>query len=166
MYSLLFFGCRHHIGPVFPRLLPLPSPVSSSPSSFPFICFFFYLVHLSQPFLSLDFFFFHSYFLSLLSALRKHTSLSAQNSLFLLLLSFSCSVPLSIHPTLNPLSTLPQPLPLSLVSRCCGLCRPSLSEMLSLLSVSLVRTKSSTAHGITKDNKEPQPKREAERSKN
>ena len=60
MYSLLFFGCWHHIGPVVPYLFTLPSSVSSSPSflsAFFLPCafvtaFFFHLIFLLSLLLS------------------------------------------------------------------------------------------------------------------
>lgn len=97
---------------------------------------------------------FFSPFLSSLSALSQHTSLRVSNpktaplsrSPHLIL----CSIPPSIH---HP-PTLSLSLSFSLVSPCCGLCLPSLSELLSLLSAPLARTKSSSAHGTTKDTRE------------
>lgn len=85
-----------------------------------------------------------------------------------------CSLLPSIHLFTSPHSlSLSLPLSLSLVYPCCGLSLPSLSELLSLLSAPLARTKSSSAHSTTKDTREikrkslsQKKKKEVERRKN
>lgn len=151
-----------------PRLHPSRAPIFLS------FCLLSYLLllHLSHALFRLIILF-SLLFCPSLSALSQHTSLSAQNSTPLsLLLSYFMFYP-SIHPSIHHPHhhSLGLFLSLSLVSLCCGLCLPSLSELLSLLSAPLARTKSSSAHGTTKDErnkrKEPQPKKkEAERRKN
>lgn len=95
-------------------------------------------------------FFTYLSFLSHLSSVSQHTVPKTTPYFFCYFVSFlSCHQ--SIHLSITTLSLF---LSLSLIFLCCGLCLPSLSELLSLLSAPLVRTKSSCAHGTTKDKRE------------
>lgn len=160
-----FFGWRCHIIPVVTPLLYPARTLLEPPSSFPFVCCLTSCCCIFSHALFQLIFLFSLLFCSSLSALSQHTSLSAQNGTPLsLLLSYFMFYP-SIHPSIHHPHhhSLALFLSLSLVSLCCGLCLPSLSELLSLLSAPLARTKSSSAHGTTKDErnkrKEPQPKK-------
>lgn len=163
-----FFGWQCHIIPV---VTPLLYPART-----------FLLLLLSDFFTSCccichtPFFFTYLPFHSSLSALSQHTSPCAQSSTSLFSCFILCSIPPSIHLSIYPSMYPPPPLllSLSLVSLRCGLWLPSLSELLSLLSAPLARTKSFSAHGTTKDTREikgkslsqKKKKKEAERRKN
>lgn len=138
-------------------IFSLPPSSDKCPDIF-FFCllFFFYLCCIQHtPFVQ-----FHLFLvLSLLCHMFTLLPQCPKQQPTLLTLVFFMFCP-SIHLSITPAEPLSQSLSLSLASLCCGLCLQSLSDLLSLLSAPLVRTKSSFAHGTTKDkgrNKRKEP---------
>lgn len=128
--------------------LPCPHP-SQSPISFVCLSTFFRCIRHTPLFYLSSFP--PSFFVLTLCLKPPHLSqcLHPQNST-----SLPSSLPMfypSILPSIHHPPQLSLSVSCSLVSLCCGLCLPSLSELLSLLSAPLARTKSSSAHGTTKD---------------
>lgn len=132
----------------------LPHPLINALISFPFVCFF-TSAAFSTHFVQFPLFLVLSLLCHMFTLLPQRTKQQPT----LLTLVFFMFYP-SIHLSITPAEPLSQSLSLSLASPCCGLCLQSLSDLLSLLSAPLVRTKSSSAHGTTKDkgrNKRKEP---------
>lgn len=155
---------------------------SSPRSSFPFVLFFASCRFIGHtPFFNLtpvSFFSFLAFCHKQATSQRDYIPPPKQHpSLFPLVVFYLLFLHPPIYPS-TPHTHFPPFISHSLVYPCCGLCLPSLSELLSLLSAPLARTKSSSAHSTTKDTrgmkgkelqlqkKENKTKKEAERWKN
>lgn len=127
---------------------------SSPRSSFPFVLFFASCRFIGHtPFFNLTpvSFFFLALCHKQATSLRDYIPSPNSTPLCFPPCRLLSSFPPSTHLSITPSHTLSLSLSHSLVYPCCGLCLPSLSELLSLLSAPLARTKSSSAHSTTKD---------------